>query len=89
MKLITICRWMIIVWKELECIHDTFTSRGRDVYILTSVMMHCGTQGISMFPVGCPSASLSWFIVCNDSASWRSKSCLVVIHEAMKVSCGG
>jgi hypothetical protein len=30
-----------------------------------------------MLPMGCPSASLSWFLVCNDFASWRSKICFV------------
>jgi hypothetical protein len=77
------------MWEKLECVHNAITSRGRDVYILTSVMMHYGTQEISMLPVGRPSASLSGFFVCNDFASWRSESCFVVIHEAMKVSCGG
>jgi hypothetical protein len=42
-----------------------------------------------MLPVGSPSASLSLFLVCDDFASWRSKSCFVVIHETMKVSSGG
>jgi hypothetical protein len=48
--------------------------------------MHCGNQQVSMLPVGSPSASLSWFFVCNYVASWRSKSCLIVIHETIKVS---
>jgi hypothetical protein len=77
------------VGKEFESIHDAFTGRGRDVYILTSVMMHCGTQRVSMLPVGSPRASLSWFFVCNDFASWRSKSCFVVIYKTMKVNSGG
>jgi hypothetical protein len=34
-------------------------------------------------------APFSWFLVCNDFASWWSKRCFVVIKEAMKVSCGG
>jgi hypothetical protein len=51
-------------------------------------MMHCGTQRVSMLPVGSPSATLSWFFVCNDFASWWSKSCLVVIHETMEVRSG-
>jgi hypothetical protein len=42
-----------------------------------------------MLPVGSPSASFSWFFVCNYFASWRSKSCFVVIHKNMKVSSGG
>jgi hypothetical protein len=42
-----------------------------------------------MLPVGSPGASLSWFLVCNNFASWRRKSCFVVIHETMKVSSGG
>jgi hypothetical protein len=77
------------VWEELECVHDVFTGCKRDVDILTSVVMHFWTQRISMLLVGCPSASLSWSLVCNDFASCRSKSCFVVIHEAMKVSCDG
>jgi hypothetical protein len=78
---------LMIVLEELECVYDAFTSRGRDVDMLTS--MHCGTQGIAMLPVGRPSVYLAWFLVCNDFAPWQSKSCFFIIHEAMKVSCGG
>jgi hypothetical protein len=42
-----------------------------------------------MLSVRSPSASLSWFFVCNYFASWRSKSCFVVIHKAMEVPRGG
>jgi hypothetical protein len=42
-----------------------------------------------MLPVGSPSTSLAWFLVCDDFASWQSKSCFVVIHKTMKVSSGG
>jgi hypothetical protein len=77
------------VLKQVESVHDALTGRGGDVRILTSVMMHCGPQGIAMLAVGCPSVSLSWFLVCNDFASWRSKDCLAVIHEAVEVSSGG
>jgi hypothetical protein len=77
------------VRKKLECVHDAFTSRGRYVDILTLVVMHCWAQGISMVSVGCPSSSFYWFIVCDDFASWQCKICLVVNHEAMKVSSGG
>jgi hypothetical protein len=80
---------LIIVGKEFESVHDAFTSRGRDVYILASIMMHCGTQRVSMLPMRSPSASLSWFFVCNDFASQRSKICFVVIHEAVEVSRDG
>jgi hypothetical protein len=73
------------VGKEFESVYDAFTGRGRDVYILTPVMVHGGTQRVAMFPVGSPIASLSWFLVCNDFSSWRSKSCFVVVHETMKV----
>jgi hypothetical protein len=38
-----------------------------------------------MLPVRSPSSPLAWFLVCNDFASWRSKSCFVVIHEPMVV----
>jgi hypothetical protein len=41
-----------------------------------------------MLPVGSPGASLSWFFVCNDFVSWRSKSCFVVIHKTMEVRRG-
>jgi hypothetical protein len=41
-----------------------------------------------MLPVGSPSASLSWFLVRNDFASWWSKSCFVVIHKTMEVRSG-
>jgi hypothetical protein len=41
-----------------------------------------------MLPVGSPSASLSWFFVCNYFASWRSKNCFVVIHKTMEVRRG-
>jgi hypothetical protein len=75
--------------KKLECIHDAFASRGRDVDIFTAGVMHCWAQIISVLPVGCPSTSLSRFLVCNYFASWRSKICSVVTHEAMKVSRGG
>jgi hypothetical protein len=79
----------MIVWEELECVNDAFTSRVRDLDILTSIMMHCWAQGIAMFPVGRPSASLAWFLVCNDFSPWQGKICFVIIHEAMRVSCGG
>jgi hypothetical protein len=74
--------------KELESVHDAFTGRGRDVNVLTSVVMHCGTQRVSMMPVGIPSASLSWFFVCDYFAYWRSKSCFDVIHQTMEVRRG-
>jgi hypothetical protein len=77
------------VGEEFESVHDEFTGCCRDVYILASVMVHCGTQGVSMLPVGSTSASLSWFLMCDYFASWRSKICYVVIHETMKVSSGG
>jgi hypothetical protein len=35
-----------------------------------------------------PSSPLSWFLMCDDFASWRSKSCLDVIHKPM-IMCGG
>jgi hypothetical protein len=82
-------RHLIIVGKEFKSVHDAFTGRGRDVYILTSVMMHCGTQRVSMLTVGSPGVSLSWFLVCNYFASWRIKSCFVVVHKTMKVNSGG
>jgi hypothetical protein len=75
--------------EKLECVHDVFASRGQDVDILTPVVMHCWDQIISVLAVGCPSAALSRFIVCNDVAPWRSKNCFVVIHEAMKVRRSG
>jgi hypothetical protein len=83
-------RWMITVafdncGKKLESVNDAFTGRGRDVNVLTSVVMHCGNQRLSMLPVGSPSASLYWFFVYDYFASWRSKSCFVVIHKTMKV----
>jgi hypothetical protein len=34
------------------------------------------------------SSPLSWFLVCDDFVSWRSKSCFVVIHEPMVVRGG-
>jgi hypothetical protein len=74
--------------KELESIHDAFTGCGRDVNVLTSVVIHGGTQRVPMLPVWDPSASLSWFFVRNYFASWRSKSCFVVIHKAMEVRRG-
>jgi hypothetical protein len=76
------------VGKEFESIHDAFTGRGRDVYILTSVMMHCGTQRVSVLPVGSPRSPLSWFFVCNYVATWRSKNWFVVIHKTMEVRSG-
>jgi hypothetical protein len=36
-----------------------------------------------MLPVRSPSSLLAWFLVGDDFASWRSKGCLVVIHESM------
>jgi hypothetical protein len=51
-------------------------------------MMHRGTQRVSMLPVGSPRSPLSWFFVCNYFASWRSKSCFVVIHKTMEVRSG-
>jgi hypothetical protein len=42
-----------------------------------------------MLPVRSPSLPLSWFLVCDDAASWSSKSCFVVIHESMVVRGGG
>jgi hypothetical protein len=76
---------LIIVWKELENVHYALICRGRDVYILTTVIMHDGAHRISMLPVGRPRASVTWFLVWNDFAPWRSKCCFVVIHEAVKV----
>jgi hypothetical protein len=76
------------VWKELESVHDALTGCGRDVYILTLLMMHGGAQRISMFSVGSPRASVTWFLVCHDFASWRIKGCFDVIHEAVKVGDG-
>jgi hypothetical protein len=38
--------------------------------------------------MGCPSASLSWFFVCNDFESWWSKGYFVVIHEDVEVKGG-
>jgi hypothetical protein len=77
-----------IVGGKLKCIDDAFTGRGRDVHVLTSVMMNGWDQGISMLPVGCPSLAFSWFFVCNDFASGRCKRCFVVIHQAMEVCRG-
>jgi hypothetical protein len=73
---------------ELKCVYDALTCRGHDVHVLTSVMMHGWAQGIFMLSVRCPRLSFCWFLVRNDFASWRCKICLVVIHEAMKVSRG-
>jgi hypothetical protein len=42
-----------------------------------------------MLSVRSPSSPLSWFLVCNDFSSWRSKSCFVVIHKSMVVRGGG
>jgi hypothetical protein len=78
----------MIVRKELKSVHDASTGRGRDVNVLTLVVMHCGTQRVSMLPVRSPSAYLSWFFVCNYFASWRIKCCFVVIHETMEVHRG-
>jgi hypothetical protein len=78
-----------MVWKKLECVHDAFASRGRDVDMLTPVVMHCWAQRISVLAVGCPRTALSRFLVCNYFAPWRSKICFVVIHEAMKVRRSG
>jgi hypothetical protein len=52
-------------------------------------MVHCGTQRVAMFVVGSPSASLSWFIMCDYFASWRRKISFVVVHDTMKVSSDG
>jgi hypothetical protein len=73
--------------KEFESIHDAFTGRGRDVYILTPIMMHC-TQRVSMLTVGSPLLPLSWFLVGDDFASWWSKSYFVAIHKTMEVRSG-
>jgi hypothetical protein len=75
--------------EKLECVYDVFTSCGRDVHVLASVIMHGWAQGIAMLSVRCPSASCCWFLVRNDFASWRCKICFVVINEATEVSCGG
>jgi hypothetical protein len=56
--------------------------------MLASVMMHGGAHRISMLPVGRPHASVTWFLVSNDFASWRSKGCFVLIHEAVEVGGG-
>jgi hypothetical protein len=82
-------RHLLIVMEKLECVHDAFVSHDGDVDILTPVVMHCWAQRISVLAVGCPSAALSRFLVCNDFAPWRSKICFVVIHEAMKVRRSG
>jgi hypothetical protein len=74
---------------KLECVHDAFASSGRDVDILTPVVMRFWAQIISVLAVGFPSTALSRILVCNDFASQWSKSCFVVIHQAMKVRCSG
>jgi hypothetical protein len=74
---------------KLECVHDACAIRGRDVDILTAVVMHSWAQGISMLYVRCPSSSSFWVLVCNEFTSWRCKRCLVVVHEAIKVSRSG
>jgi hypothetical protein len=76
---------LIIVWRELDSVLNAFICRGGDVYILTLVMMHCWAQRISMLPVGRPRVSVTWFLVCNDFASWWSEVCFVVIYEAVEV----
>jgi hypothetical protein len=42
-----------------------------------------------MLPVRSLGSPLAWFLMCDDFASWRSKSCFVVIHESMVVRGGG
>jgi hypothetical protein len=76
------------VGKEFESIHDAFTGLGQYVYILTSVMMHCGTHQVSMLPVRSPSVSISWLLVCDYFAMVVQKL-FVVIHKTMKVSSVG
>jgi hypothetical protein len=56
------------VREKLECVHDAFASSGRDVDILTPVVMHCWDQRISVLAVGCPSMALSGF------------SCAMIFH---------
>jgi hypothetical protein len=46
-----------IVDEKLECVYYAFASRGRNVHVLTLVMMHGWAQGIAVLPVGCPSSS--------------------------------
>jgi hypothetical protein len=75
--------------EKLKCVYYAFTSRGRNVHVLRSVMMHGWAQRIAMLAVRCPSASFCWFLVRNNFASWRCKICFVVINEPMEVSCSG
>jgi hypothetical protein len=56
------------VGEKLECVYDAFTSPGRDVKVLTSVVMHGWAQGISMLSVGCPSPHCPGF------------SCAMILH---------
>jgi hypothetical protein len=41
-----------------------------------------------MLPVWSPSSPISWFIMCNDFATWWGKICFVVIYEPMEVRRG-
>jgi hypothetical protein len=94
------CRWLpcsIYLWKtivalgncgeKIECVYYAFASRGRDVHVLTSIMMHGWAQGIAMLSVRCPSSSFCWFLVRHNNASLRCKRCFIVINEATEVSC--
>jgi hypothetical protein len=67
-----------IVGEKLECVYYAFTSRGCDVHVLTSVVMHGWAQVISMLPMGCPSPSFSWFLVCNDFHPGGAKDVLLL-----------
>jgi hypothetical protein len=52
------------------------------------VLMHYGTQRVSMLPVWSPSSRLPWFLMCNDFASLRGKGYFVVMYHPMEVRSG-
>jgi hypothetical protein len=74
---------------DFQCVYYPFAGGGGDVNVLTPVVVHGGTQRVSMLAMGCPSSPFIRLFMCYDFASWRSKNSSVVIHHAVTMCCGG